>query len=128
MLLAHLAETVAIEEFAFELDRARDFADDLDRGAAQAERRFTCQLVLASIRASFAAGLNERSPNIDLNRRIGSAILAAFREELFDTTGSKRLAERIMDGQRYGGMIEGCCGWMRPPDSFRLSTPAFRQC
>jgi len=87
MLLAHLAETVAIEEFAFEPDRARDFADDLDRGAAQAERRFTCQLVLASIRASFAAGLSERSPNIDLNRRIGSGILSAFREELFDSTG-----------------------------------------
>lgn len=87
MLLAHLAETIDIEEFAFEPDRARDFAEDLDRAAAQSERRFTCQLVLASIRASFAAGLAERSPNIDLNRRIGSAILAAFREELFDTTG-----------------------------------------
>jgi hypothetical protein len=87
MLLAHLADTVDVAEFAFEPDRARDFAEDLDREAARAERRFTCQLVLASIRASFATGLAERSPNIDLNRRIASAILGAFREDLFDSTG-----------------------------------------
>lgn len=87
MLLAHLADAVEIEEFAFEPDRARDFASDLDRTATQSERRFTCQLVLASIRASFVSGLSERSPNVDLNRRIGSAILLAFRDELFDSTG-----------------------------------------
>jgi hypothetical protein len=87
MLLAHLADSVEIAEFSFEPERAHDFAEDLDRQAAQAERRFTCQLVLASLRASFATGLAERSPNIDLNRRIGSAILASFREELFDSTG-----------------------------------------
>lgn len=87
MLLAHLADSVAIEEFAFDADRARDFAEDLDREAAHSERQVTCQLMLASIRASFATGLAERSPNIDLNRRIGSAILGAFRDELFDSTG-----------------------------------------
>ncbi len=87
MLLAHLADSVNIEEFAFEPDRARDFAEDLDREAARSERRITCQLMLASIRASFATGLAERSPNIDLNRRIGSAILGVFRDDQFDSAG-----------------------------------------
>jgi hypothetical protein len=87
MLLAHLSGTIEIDEFAFEPDRARDFADDLDHEAAQADRRFTCQLVLVSVRASFADGLAERSPNSDLNLRIGSAILGAFREEITDSTG-----------------------------------------
>ena len=87
MLLAHLADSTDIAEFAFEPDRARDFADDLDREAAQSERRFTCQLVLNSLRASFANGLADRSPNGDLNRKIGSAMLAAIQEELTDSTG-----------------------------------------
>jgi hypothetical protein len=87
MLLAHLADSIDIAEFAFEPERADDFAEDLDHEAAQADRRFTCQLVLVSLQASFAEGLSERSPNADLNRRIGSAILGAFREEISDSTG-----------------------------------------
>jgi hypothetical protein len=109
MLLAHLAQTIDIGEFAFEPDRARDFAEDLDHEAAQAERRFTCQLILASLRASFADGLAERSPNGDLNRRIGAAILGAFREEITDSTGLvkslwlERLSRTASDTE---GMIE----------------------
>lgn len=87
MLLAHLADAIEIDEFAFEPQRARNFAEDLDHNAARAELRFTSQLVLASIRASFAEGLADRTPNADLNRRIGSAVLAAFREEICDSTG-----------------------------------------
>jgi hypothetical protein len=87
MLLAHLADLTDIKDFAFEPDRASDFADDLDREAAQSQRHFTCQLVLSSLRASFATGLAERSPNNDLNRKIGGAILSAMREELGDSTG-----------------------------------------
>jgi len=87
MLLAHVADAIDVAEFAFEPERARDFADDLDHDSAQSERRFTCQLVLVSLQASFAQGLSERSPNADLNRHIGSAILGAFREEITDSTG-----------------------------------------
>jgi hypothetical protein len=109
MLLAHLAQSIDIAEFAFEPDRAREFAEDLDREAAQAERRFTCQLVLASLRASFADGLAERTPNGDLNRRIGAAILGTFREEITDSTGLvkslwlERLSRTASDTE---GMIE----------------------
>ena len=78
MLLAHLAPLIDIEEFAFEPARARDFAEDLDHESAHAETRFTSQLVLVSLRASFADGLSDRSPNADLNRRIGAAILGAL--------------------------------------------------
>jgi hypothetical protein len=87
MLLAHFSRSVDITQYAFEPERACDFAEDLDAEAASADRRFTCQLVLASLRASFAEGLAERSPNADLNSRIGSALLLAFREEIADSTG-----------------------------------------
>ena len=82
MLLAHFAGVTETREFAFEPERARDFADDLDRDSTSEDRQLTCELVLASIRASFGDGLAERSPNPDLNRRIGSAVLTVFGDEI----------------------------------------------
>jgi hypothetical protein len=87
MLLAHLSGMIDIHEFAFDPERARDFAEDLDHHATQAERRFTCQLVLTSLRAAFAHGLAERSPSGDLNRRIASSLLTALGDELTDSAG-----------------------------------------
>jgi hypothetical protein len=87
MLLANFSRHIDISRFAFELDRAHDFADDLDHESAHIDQHFTCQLVLASLRASFAYGLADQSPNADLNQRIGNAVLAAFREEIADSTG-----------------------------------------
>jgi hypothetical protein len=87
MLLAHLADEVPIEEFAFDAERACDFAVDLDRRAAHDERDFTTQLMFASLRASFSTGLSDRSPNSDLSRKIGSAVLACFRDELAISSG-----------------------------------------
>ena len=97
MLLGHFGRHVEIDEFAFEVERARDFADDLDYESAHTDQGFTSQIVLASLRASFAYGLAERSPNVDLNRRIGSAVLTAFRDEIADPTGMVKSAwlERI---------------------------------
>jgi hypothetical protein len=109
MLLAHLSPLTNIEEFAFETGRARDFAEDLDRPAAPSECRFTCQLVLVSLRASFATGLAERSPNHDLNGRIGAAVMDAFRDELIDAPsfGKSLWLERInRAASDTEGMIE----------------------
>jgi hypothetical protein len=109
MLLAHLSGAVEIDEFAFEPDRAREFAADLDHEAVSNQRRFTCQIMLASLQASFADGLDDRSINQDLNRRIGAAVLAAFREEITDSTGLvkslwlQRLSQTASDTE---GMIE----------------------
>ncbi len=109
MLLAHVARDVDITEFAFEPDRALEFAEDLAHEAVSAERQFTCQLILSSLRAAFQTKLANRSPNLDLNRRLGSAILGCFREELFDATGLvkplwvERLSVTADDAQ---GMID----------------------
>jgi hypothetical protein len=81
MLLAHLADLVPIEEFAFDPERAHDFAADLDQQAAHDERDLTTRLMFSSLRASFSIGLADRTPNCDLSRKIGAAILACFREE-----------------------------------------------
>jgi hypothetical protein len=109
MLLAHLADQIDIEELAFDPRRARDFAADLDRDAARGQQRLTSQLVLASIRGSFAQGLADGSPNADLNARIGSAILTAFGEEIGDATGlvtSLWLDRMARTAAHTEGMIE----------------------
>jgi hypothetical protein len=87
LLLAHLAAATDVGELAFDSARARDFAEDLAHEAAHADRRLTSQILLAALDASLGATLSDRSPNADLNRRIGSAILAAFREQQFDSLG-----------------------------------------
>ena len=87
MLLGHLAGLIDIEPFAFDPARARDFANDLDHESAHSDPRFTSQLVLASLRASFAEGLSARSPNADLNRRIASAVSSAVQSSNCESTG-----------------------------------------
>jgi len=87
MLLAHLADQIDIEEFAFNPQRASDFAADLDQESAHSERDFTTQLMFTSLRTSFSFGLADRTPNSDLNRKIGTAILGCFGDELSNSTG-----------------------------------------
>jgi hypothetical protein len=109
MLLAHLARDVDVSEFAFEPERALEFAEDLAPEAVAAERQFTSQLILSSLRAAFQTNLAERSPNLDLNRRIGAALLGCFREGLFDSSSLikplwvERLSATADDAQ---GMID----------------------
>ena len=121
MLLAHVARTTDISLFAFDTARAGDFADDLDYDTAQAEHRFTCQLILASLRASFAENLADRSPNNDLNRKIGASLLGMFREEVTDSSGLvkslwlERISRTASDTE---GMIEELLELDRQPVSF----------
>jgi hypothetical protein len=85
MLLAHLSPLTDIGVFAFQADRAHDFADDLDRDACAEQRRFTCQLIVSSLRASFTVGLAESSPNRDLNVRLAATLLPLFRDDQEDS-------------------------------------------
>lgn len=82
MLLAHLSPLIDTSEFAFDAARARDFADDLAPHASVEERQLACQIVQASLAASLGSSLHDRSPNADLNRKIGSAILACLPTDL----------------------------------------------
>jgi hypothetical protein len=109
MLLAHFAPLIAIDPFAFDPARASDFADDLDAEAVAAERGFTSQLVLASLRASVADALAERAASGDLNCRIGTAILSALRydfaasAEVVKSLWLERMSQTARDTE---GMIE----------------------
>jgi hypothetical protein len=75
MLLAHLAIDVEIADFAFEPERAEQFAADLDVETVATDRKFTGQLVVAALRGAFETCLAEANPNRDLNARLGNAVL-----------------------------------------------------
>jgi hypothetical protein len=90
MLVGHLMPLDNVGEFAFDPRRAADFADDLRIRGRQPGGRQVWPLLMASMRAAFRQNLCEQSPNADLNARIGSAILACFPPELFDSTGLMR--------------------------------------
>ncbi len=87
MLLGYLAGQHEVGEFAFSVQRARDFAADLrdERHAAPNDQPW--RLAVMSLRAAFSGDRAGASPNGDLNRRIAASILACFHNELFDSVG-----------------------------------------
>lgn len=90
VLLSHLWSLHDLAEFAFEPDRAREFADDLHEQSRQPGGRQAWPLMLASLRAAFQEALLAPSPNADLNAKIGAGILACFPGNLFDSVGLLR--------------------------------------
>jgi hypothetical protein len=87
MLLGYLGPDADISEFAFDIERARDFAVDVRQEHADPSATQAWRLAFASLRAAFQSGLSDVSPNADLNQRIAGSILACFRRELFDAHG-----------------------------------------
>jgi len=106
VLLGNLMPDCAVDEFAFNAGRVRDFADH-DGGRIGTSSRY--QWLLASLRASYQRGLAPTSPSAELNRRIAAAILSCFGSEMFDSTGllkSHWLARLDHTTNDTQGMIE----------------------
>ena len=109
LLVGHLAGMHGVSEFAFDPQRARDFADDWQCRRGLQGSRQTWPLVLASMRAAFGPVLCPESPNPELNARIAASILASFPAELFDSTGLPRslwLMRLTSSAEDTQGMIE----------------------
>jgi hypothetical protein len=87
MLLGILASDFDVDEFAFNADRANDFATDLHDEHRDAAGDQPWSLAMASLRAAFEQGLTDSSPNADLNERIAGSILACFHSEMFESSG-----------------------------------------
>jgi len=105
VLVGHLCQADEVAEFAFDPDRAADFAQDLRQQGQQPGGRHVWSLLQSSLRAAFHRDLSAVSPNADLNARIAGGILACFPTEVFDSTGlprslwSLRLAQTAADAQ-----------------------------
>ena len=90
LLVGHLTGFDDISEFAFDPQRAKDFAEDIRYRGSLPGGRQVWPLVMASLRAAFRQNLSPQSPNAELNARIAAAILACFPTDLFDSTGLLR--------------------------------------
>lgn len=89
LLLGRLLLRADVAEFAFDADRAREFAHDF-RGQQSWQRGGQAwSLAMASLRASFR-GDTLTTGNESLNAQIASAIVGCFGGELFDSTGVPR--------------------------------------
>jgi hypothetical protein len=109
LLLSRIAGLVDVKDLAFDIERVGDFQRELGVSSGAANSSFAWQLVLGSIRASFASGLTQESPSADLNKNIASSILSCLSSDLFDTTGQLKSTwvhrlERISDDTQ--GMID----------------------
>jgi hypothetical protein len=85
LLLGHLMIHHNASEFAFDAERAHEFADDLrDQGGLCGT---AWRLTMASLRAAFSDGLSPQAAHAELNFRIGSAVVELLPVELFDSVG-----------------------------------------
>lgn len=87
MLVAYLAPSLDIGEFAMDPKRAREFAEDVHAHRAWPGARHAWPLILGSLRAAFQQGLSPIAANADLNAAIASSVLCCFPAELFDAVG-----------------------------------------
>jgi hypothetical protein len=117
LLVGYLAGMGDVGEFAFDQDRARDFAQDLSEQGKLPGGHQAWPLILASLRAGFQQGLAPASPNEDLNAAIASAILSCLNPDLFDATGLFRslwLARLTSVANDVQGMIDNLLGPEQP--------------
>ncbi len=87
-LLGHLAVDSEVSEFAFDAERAHEFAADLRDQVPVAAGDPTWELTFASLRATYHKSLSVPSPHAELNQRIAASILGCFRSDLFDLYGT----------------------------------------
>ncbi|MFO7908385.1 MAG: hypothetical protein ACQESR_25640 [Planctomycetota bacterium] len=85
-MLGYLARHFDVAEFAFDPDRACDFADDWNAdpyGVPATDSAWA--LTFASLRNTYQQALSLTSPHPALNERIGGSILACFSSDLFSS-------------------------------------------
>ena len=88
ILLAYFAHLTDVSHLAFNSNRTRDYAKQLNQAHSNGSTQLRKQALFASLRSSFHESLSHSSPNADLNQRIASSIMATFRPLLFDSLGT----------------------------------------
>jgi hypothetical protein len=90
LLIGVVFDGDAVNDFAIDPDRAREFAADFRDRRNGANEQQAWQLTLASLRAAFLKSRERESPNAESNGQIAAAIVACFPPDLFDATGVLR--------------------------------------
>jgi len=124
LLVGNLQSLHDVSEFAFDPQRSKDFAEDMQyRGRLQGGRH-VWPLLQASLRTAFCRGLGAESPNADLNARIAAGILSCFPPEVFDSTGLLRslwLLRLTNAAEDTQGMIDALLAPERPGTTMKAA-------
>lgn len=90
LLLAHVVDEgpADVAALAFDADRMREFAADLQDLKRHRRSEQAWQLFQASISEACRTGQIEASPHEPLHSQIAAGVLACFPPELFDATGT----------------------------------------
>lgn len=78
LLLAYLSQHGAVDEFAFDAERVRDFATDLREDGVFEGRAESWLLLLASLRNAFQQGYSTGSLNADLNKQLAAIVIRSI--------------------------------------------------
>jgi hypothetical protein len=87
VLVGGLVGEGEVGEFAFDAERAADFAAHLAQRRDEAGGRQAWRLTLVSLRNAFRVGLCPLAANAEANARVTASILGCFPDELYDSTG-----------------------------------------
>lgn len=87
LLLAHLADSCNVKEYAFDMARVTDFAETL---ATNDQRETASALLLKSLDQPIGHNLQIKCPHPALNRRIAESILACLGPDVCDSIGNTR--------------------------------------
>ncbi len=87
LLIGFLVVRFGDARYAFEPDRARDFAVDIRRHGQLGRSREAWELTLQSLRLAFQNRRLGHSPHADDHRRVAKHILACFDPTLVDSVG-----------------------------------------
>lgn len=87
LLIGRLSNTHDVSEFASDPRRAREFARDLREEEALHGGTQAWHISLSAMKVAFQECLTREAPHVDLNARIGAAVLGCFPPDLFDSTG-----------------------------------------
>ena len=87
VLLAQLVPECDITDYAFDIKRVLDFADDFSGDSGVPDSDQAWRILEASLKSAFRTDTARQSTNADLNAQIASAILSCFRPDLWDATG-----------------------------------------
>lgn len=96
VLIARLSELsgsdldLDITQFAYDCDRAKDFAEDFSEASNPKAHDTAWKLAIESLRSGISKRRNPASPNADLNYQIAWNVVSCFDSNTFDATGPFR--------------------------------------
>jgi len=105
VLLAQLVPDCDIADYAFDIKRVYDFAEDFSDGPGGPDADQAWRILEASLKSSFRTEISNRAANADLNAQIASAIISCFQPGLRDSAGTlgslwmERLSHTTLDTQ-----------------------------